>query len=346
MATPFLKQLVSIPVAIIIAIGLTQHGFASPHAPEPDQDFPPLETLIHPESASNQTLPNNPPHQKQPLNAEKPAQPTQSHPVSTRAESDSLGVTENTPAPTTTLQSEPAGPPAKMTTVYTELPGILVLPIIPPTGNRAFHDSSVMMANSLAEELGQKLSNTLVHQPYYTLQNLHYQGFDRMYKQLNDEYFQSGSPSPTLTQYLLDKLQPNAATPEIHRVIFVQSNVNMMQPDKSYHIMDVFNRLVNESPPNTARYFLETRVKVYDSTSPHLTLIWQGRWNEPVKADRLGNISLSIFDSADARDAFQKASNRISTVIMLRAPKESYMQANLQPVITATRVNAKTLFSH
>lgn len=298
---------------------------------EQHEEFPPLENLINP-NPSARAAESNKQNPKKTLPLYQSGEPSQPTPTQDLSKQHS---------PSTTLTQHPSGPPAKMETVYTELPGILVLPIIPPMANKAFHDSSVMVANSLAEGLSQKLKETTVHQPYYTLQNLHHQGFDKLYKQLNDEYYQSGSPSPTLTQYLLDKLQPTSATPPIHRIIFVQSNVNMNQPDKSYHIMDIFNRLVNDEPSNTPRYLLDTRVKVYDSTSPHLTMLWQGRWTEPVKTQRFANISVSIFDTSDARAAFQKASNRISKVLMLRAPKNSYMQPNTQPVTTATRLNGR-----
>lgn len=319
-----------IHMALLGCLLLTSAAFAEqqegPPLTKPTHDFPPLEEGSEPIS---NIVSNN-------VYREGSFDPTPHE-----GTPPSVASTNQAMIPTFSTQQStgPIGPPVKMKTVYYSVPGILVLPIIPPASQHAFHDSAVMIANSMAEGLEKKFPDTYIYQPFYTLKNLHQQGLGKAYQQLSEQYYQAGRPSPMLLQYIIDHIQPKGSSADISRVVFVQSNVNMNQPDKSHHIIDIFNRFIKDAPSNTPRYHINSRIKVYNNAAAHLDLIWQGQWSEPVKTNQFAQVSISVFDSPDSHVSFQKASNRISTVFMLRSPKPAFMRPNEEP-ITATQVKA------
>jgi hypothetical protein len=78
--------------------------------------------------------------------------------------------------------------------------------------------------------------------------------------------------------------------------------------------------------PTENRYYVNTHVRVFDTESPHLPCIFSGSWIHPVKTNRFGNVTASVFDSGDSLNTFTGVSGLLSKALVLRAPRATYAQ--------------------
>lgn len=96
--------------------------------------------------------------------------------------------------------------------------------------------------------------------------------------------------------------------------------------------MDMVRSLHSGALPNEQRYYVNSRVEVYDPTQPQTPKLWSFSWKMPVKTTGLYNVTASVFQDSDSLSMFSMASRTLSKILTTVSPKIAYMKGERQTV--------------
>jgi hypothetical protein len=281
-------------------------------------------------NTSNQTL--------APLQIQTPftGEPTNNAPASDR--SAPFGKADQTPGPTVNEETIPLKPHTEVPltkgttlgnvlhrkdTTYNTLEAIAIFPVIKTGRERAFSDLPVIFAREFALKLEGVAPKTQVYNPVYIVDELRVRGLGHIYDQIMGYYLKAGRPEPKATDYLLKQLSTDGKT--VSRVIFVEADLDMNHTTDQSGIFDRLNNWVTDAVPKHTKYFINSRLQVFDAENPNLPLVWGGSWRRSIKTNQFLNLTPSVFSDSDSQQSLAALSRTMSREILWIAPKEAYM---------------------
>jgi hypothetical protein len=206
---------------------------------------------------------------------------------------------------------------------YSPLPAIAVFPVIKHGKEKAFSDLPLLFAREYAERMEQKVPGTKVYNPVYTVDELRLKGLGHVYDKIMDYYKKAGRPEPTALDYLLKQISTDGKT--ISRVIFVEADLDMNQPDAATSLIERAQALLSDGTPKQMKYFVRSRLQIFDAETPSFPMVWAGSWDRSIKVDRFYNVTGSVYDESDSEQSFAKLSRQMSREILYVTPKDVYM---------------------
>lgn len=206
---------------------------------------------------------------------------------------------------------------------YTPLPGIVVFPVIKHGNEKAFGDLPLIFAREYAQRLELKVPETRIYHPVYTVDEIRMQGLGHVYDQIMKYYVKAGRPEPLAMDYLLKQLSNNSKA--ISRVVFVEADLDTTHPTQSTSVGDWVKQWTTDGLPKQMRYFVRSRMQIFDAESPEFPMVWGGSWVRSIKTDRFLNVTPSIYSDSDSQQAFAGLSRQMSREIILLTPKTAYM---------------------
>ncbi len=212
----------------------------------------------------------------------------------------------------------------KPKTVYKPLQAIVVFPVLRHGNDKAFGDVAILFATEFAQQLESKFPDTRIHNPVYSAEQLRIRGLGRIYNQMIDYYIKAGRPEPRALNFLLSELADDGLA--IDRAIFVEADVDLHHQQRSFRPTDLFRKYHSGALPDEQRYYVMTRIVVYDTSSPHQPKIWAYSWSQPVKTTGLYNVTASVFQDSDSIVRFSRASRMMNRALLLASPRKVYME--------------------
>ncbi len=216
----------------------------------------------------------------------------------------------------------------KEAVVYHDLPAMVVFPVLRHGNEKAFADVAIVFANEFANKLEKKFPHTRIHNPVYSVEQLRVRGLSQVYNQMMDFYIKAGRPEPKALSYLLDELADDGQ--DIGRAVFIEADIDLHHQQRSFRPKDVFKKLYMDALPNEQRYYVNSRVKVYDTNNPHHPLVWSTTWSHPVKTTGLYNVTASVYQDSDSLSTFSLVSRIMSRIVIGSSPKKTYRQGTTE----------------
>jgi hypothetical protein len=207
---------------------------------------------------------------------------------------------------------------------YTPLAAIAIFPVVQHHQSKAFGDLPILFANEFAHSLEQKAPGTKVLNPVYTVEELRIRGLQNVYNKVIDFYIKARRPEPKALSYLLKELSADGR--QIQRVAFVEVDLDMSHPTKTYNIADKIKGWTTDSLPKEMHYFVKSRIQVFDTSKPEQEMIWTWSWNNSIKANTFVNVTPSVFQDSDSVRSFGRVSRYMSREISLIVPKNVYLE--------------------
>lgn len=231
--------------------------------------------------------------------------------------------------------------------IYKPLEAMVVFPVLRHGADKAFGDVAILFATEFAQQLESKFPQTRIHNPIYSAEELRLRGLGRIYNQMIDYYIKAGRPEPRALNFLLSELAQDGLA--IERAIFVEADVDLHHQTRSWRPKDLFMKWHSGALPDEQRYYVMTRIQIYDTSSPHQPKVWSYSWNQPVKTTGLYNVTASVFQDSDSITLFSRASRMMNRALLLASPKRVYMEGvtdigtNIHgEVVNSTGVNTNT----
>jgi hypothetical protein len=206
---------------------------------------------------------------------------------------------------------------------YSPLPAVVVFPVVKHRHERAFGDLPLLFAREYAQRIELKAPETKVYHPVYSVDELRIKGFGHVYDQVMSYYIKAGRPEPTALDYLLKQLTEGGQP--VARVIFVEADLDMGQPDAAFGLLERVNGLATDGTPKHMRYLVRSRLQVFDAESPEFPMVWAGSRSRSVKVNRFMNVTPSVYADSDSQQAFARVSRDMSRELLLLTPREVYM---------------------
>lgn len=310
-------------LALPIAAGilLTSHAFAQ--GTQPNLDLPAV---------------NDRPTGIQELDAVEPTPAELAAPVQASANDQNYKPAIHEPAVT------PAGKAAKeiknlKPVAYTPLQAIAIFPVVKHGNEKAFGDLPLVFAREYAQRMEGKAPDTKVYHPIYTVDEIRMRGMGHVYDQIMDYYIKAGRPEPAAMDYLLKQLAQDGKT--ISRVIFVEADLDMTHPDDSTGPMERVNHWLTDATPSQMKYFVNSRLQVFDAENPSFPMLWGGSWRRSIKTNTFFNVTPSVFSDSDSQQAFSKVSREMSRELLFLTPKEVYMAPQYDTSVQGELVSKK-----
>lgn len=292
-------------------------------APSPSQKAPST-------AAQKQTIPQKPSTQATPLEKQNPAR----IPVEESAPSDTPSDNNQPPENIVPIPAEassnggnnPFNSPQKplKAVSYSPLEAIAVFPVIKHGREKAFGDLPMIFAREFALKLESIAPNTRIYHPIYTVEELRLRGLGHVYDQIMHYYLRAGRPEPKALSYLLKQLEA-ADGKNIARVIFIEADLDMLHPDENSGLFERINGWLTDSLPKQMKYFISSRVQVFDTEPADIPMVWGGSWRRSIKANQFLNVTPSTFSDSDSQGSFASLSRTMSREILWLAPKKVYM---------------------
>lgn len=206
---------------------------------------------------------------------------------------------------------------------YNPLPGIVVFPVIKHGHEKAFGDLPLIFAREYAQRLEMKVPDTKIYHPVYTVDELRMQGLGHVYDQIMSYYLKAGRPEPMAMDYLLKQISNNSKT--ISRVVFVEADLDTSHPAQSTSATEWIKQIMTDGTPKQMRYFVRSRLQIFDAEKPEMPMVWAGSWNRTIKTNQFFNVTPSVFADSDSQQAFADVSRRMSREILFVTPKVAYL---------------------
>lgn len=222
---------------------------------------------------------------------------------------------------------------------YTPLPGIAIFPVVKHGNETAFSDLPLIFAREYALKLEQKVPETKVFHPIYTVDELRIQGMGHVYDQVLQYYRKAGRPEPVALDYLLKQLGSHGHS--VSRVIFVEADLDTGSPDASTGLIERAKALLTDATPTHMRYFVRSHLQVFDAEKPEFPMVWSGNWSRTVKNNQFFNVTPSVFADSDSQQAFAKVSREMSRELLYVTPKEAYMAPQYDTQVQGKLVSGK-----
>lgn len=207
---------------------------------------------------------------------------------------------------------------------YSPLPGIAIFPVVKHGNDVAFGDLPLIFAREYAQRMELKVPETKVYHPIYTVDELRMQGLGHVYDQIMSYYRKAGRPEPMALDYLLKQLSTDGHP--ISRVIFVEADLDMSHPDSPTSVMERVKGLMTDDTPKQMRYFVHSRLQIFDAEKPDFPMVWGGSWTRSIKTNQFSNVTPSVFADSDSQQAFASVSREMSREIVYITPKAAYME--------------------
>ena len=236
---------------------------------------------------------------------------------------------------TNPFQSESAMKPIS----YSPLPGIAIFPVIKHGNNKAFSDLPLIFAREYALKMEQKVPETKVFHPVYTVDELRIQGMGHVYDQVMKYYLKAGRPEPAAMDYLLKQLGSSGHS--VSRVIFVEADLDTGHPDAATSLIDRAKALLTDGTPQQMKYFVRSHLQIFDAEKPDFPMVWSGSWSRTVKNNQFFNVTPSVFADSDSQQAFAKVSSDMSRELLYVTPKEAYMAPQYDTQVQGKLVSGK-----
>jgi hypothetical protein len=221
---------------------------------------------------------------------------------------------------------------------YSPLSAVVVFPVVKHGQERAFGDLPLLFAREYAQRIELRAPETKVYNPIYTVDELRIRGFGHVYDQVMRYYIKAGRPEPTALDYLLKQLTEGGQP--VARVIFVEADLDMGQPDAPSGVLERLNGWATDGTPKQMRYFVRSRLQVFDAESPEFPMVWGGSWSRPVTANRFMNVTPSVYADSDSQQAFARVSREMSRELLLVTPREVYMAPQYDVAVQGRVVNS------
>lgn len=222
---------------------------------------------------------------------------------------------------------------------YTPLPAIVIFPVMKHGNEKAFGDLPLIFAREFAQRMEQKTPETKVYHPIYSVDELRLRGLGHVYDQIMDYYKKAGRPEPTATDYLLKQLADDGRA--ISRIIFVEADLDMGRPNAMTGVAERINSWLTDATPKHIKYFVRSRLQVFDAENPSFPMVWGNSWTRSLKGDQFYNVTPSVFADSDSQQAFARLSRQMSREVMFVAPKEAYMAPQYDLAVQGQLVSGK-----
>jgi len=207
---------------------------------------------------------------------------------------------------------------------YEALSGIAIFPVIRHGEEKAFGDIPLLFAREYSNKLASVVSpETHIYNPIYTVESIKQKGIGAIYDQMMEYYIRSGRPDPKATNWLLKQVTENGYP--ISRVMFVESDIDMNNPEASTGLKDRVQALLMDATPRHIKMMVKSRVQVFDVENPNMPRLWGGSWQRSVDFSSVRNITKSVYDDTDSERSFSSTSRRISQELLYAMPRNSYM---------------------
>lgn|GEM_PF-1865066 len=207
---------------------------------------------------------------------------------------------------------------------YEALPGIAIFPVIRHGEEKAFGDMPLLFAREYSNKIASVVSpETHIYNPIYTVESIKQKGIGAIYDEMMEYYIRSGRPEPKATHWLLKQITESGYP--ISRIMFVESDVDMNNPEASTGFKDRVQALLMDANPRHIKMMVKSRVQVFDTESANMPRLWGGSWQRSVDFSNVRNITKSVYDDTDSERSFSSASRRISQELLYAMPRTSYM---------------------
>jgi hypothetical protein len=222
---------------------------------------------------------------------------------------------------------------------YSPLPGIAIFPVLKHGNEIAFGDLPLIFAREYAQRMELKVPETKIYHPIYTVDELRMQGLGHVYDQIMSYYRKAGRPEPMALDYLLKQLTTDGHP--ISRVIFVEADLDMSHPDNPTSVMERVKGLMTDDTPKQMRYFIHSRLQIFDAEKPDFPMVWGGSWTRSIKTNQFSNVTPSVFADSDSQQAFASVSRQMSREIVYITPKAAYMEPQYDTSVQGKIVEEK-----
>lgn len=216
---------------------------------------------------------------------------------------------------------------------YNPLPAIAVFPVVLHHNTKAFADASVVFADEFANVLSNKAKGTKVLNPVYTVEELRIRGLEGVYNKIMQYYIKAHRPEPKALNYLLKELSADGR--QIQRVAFIEVDFDVNKTTKPVHLVDRLKAISTDGLPQTANYFIRSRVQVFDTVQEDSPMIWAFTWSKLIEDNKFWNVTPSVFQDTDSMLSFARASRWMSREMFVLLPKKVYLQEQ-KPQIDAS----------
>lgn len=223
---------------------------------------------------------------------------------------------------------------------YNPLPGIVVFPVIKHGNEKAFGDLPILFAREYAQKLELKIPETRIYHPVYTVDELRMQGLGHVYDQIMAYYIKAGRPEPMAMDYLLKQLGNNNKT--ISRIVFVEADIDNTHPDQSTSVSDFVKQWMTDGTPKQMRYFVRSRLQIFNAEKPEMPMVWAGSWSRTVKTNQFFNVTPSVFADSDSQQAFANISRQMSRDLLLATPRGAYMDPVYDTAVSGQVVSGQS----
>ncbi len=245
---------------------------------------------------------------------------------------------EMSPPETEALNDAPAfkAVKTKPQIYYTPLSAVAVFPVMKFGMEHAFYDVPQLFARELSVQLEGKMPQTHVWNPGYIQQAMKSKGLEHLYQDLLTEYKTLGRPNPVALQYLLKQLTPDDQV--IARVVFVEADLDTSDPMsfKGFSgIRDKVISMANDQRPSHPKYYVRSRIQIYDTLEPDAPRVWLFNWRRSVRTERFNNITPSVFGDTDSEQALGEASRFLGRAMLGTLPKKIYMEQHVDTSVQA-----------
>jgi hypothetical protein len=225
-------------------------------------------------------------------------------------------------------------------TSYTPLEAIAVFPVLKHGQEKAFGDLPIIFSREMALRLESAAPKTRVYNPVYTVDELRLRGLGHIYDQIMGYYLKAGRPEPKATDYMLKQLALTDGK-TISRVIFIEADLDINHATEQSGLFDRLNGWLTDSTLKQMKYFINSRVQVFDAENPNFPMVWGGSWRRSLKTNQFGNVTPSVFADSDSQQAFSALSREMSREILWLAPKEAYMSPQFDLSVQGKLVSQK-----
>lgn len=222
---------------------------------------------------------------------------------------------------------------------YAPLEAIVIFPVIKHGQEKAFGDLPLIFSREYALALESKVQKTKVYHPVYTVDELRMMGLGQVYDQIMGYYIKAGRPEPKATDYMLKRLSNDGKV--IARVIFVEADLDMSHVSEKSGVFERINGWMTDALPKQMKYFINSRLQVFDAENPEFPMIWGGSWRRSIKTNQFGNVTASVFADSDSQQSLAQLSREMSRELLWIMPKSAYMapqyDLSVQGKLTSTK---------
>lgn len=224
---------------------------------------------------------------------------------------------------------------------FSPAPAIAIFPVIKHRGgSKAFSDLPILFAREYALRMEKKAPDTQVYHPVYAVNDLRLRGLGHVYDQIMAHYRQAGRPDPVATDYLLKQL--SASGQPIARLIFVEADLDTHHPMRVTNPIDKIHQWVSDAMPKDMKYFVRSRIQVFDAEAPSFPMIWGNSWQRSIKTQNFYNLTSSVFDDSDSQQSFARLSRKMSREISFITPKHAYMMPQYDTLVQGEVLSSST----